>query len=81
MNLKDVSKNIIGNQLQINSKKNMSIWVILENENENEDLDNISPEIYQEKNNIQNGGKLNNYIQNNQIVQPQKIITFFYFIY
>jgi serine/threonine protein kinase len=74
MNLKDVSKNIIGNQLQINSKKNMSIWVILENENENEDLDNISPEIYQEKNNIQNGGKLNNYIQNNQIVQPQKII-------
>ena len=48
MNLKDVSKNVIGSQLQINSKKNMSIWAILEVENENEDLDGISPKMYQE---------------------------------
>ena len=48
MNLKDVSKNVMGSQLQINSKKNMSIWAILEVENENEDLDGISPKMYQE---------------------------------
>ena len=48
MNLKDVSKNVIGSQLQINSKKNMSIWAILEVENENEDLDGISPKMYLE---------------------------------
>ena len=48
MNLKDVSKNVLGSQLQINSKKNMSIWAILEVENENEDLDGISPKMYQE---------------------------------
>jgi serine/threonine protein kinase len=49
MNLKDVSKNVMGSQLQINSKKNMSIWAILEVENENEDLDGISPKMYQEE--------------------------------
>ena len=73
MNLKDVSKNVMGSQLQINSKKNMSIWAILEVENENEDLDGISPKMYQEekkepdipKDNINNKiGKVNDDLSN-----------------
>ncbi len=40
INLKEASQKIIGSQLQINSKKNQSIWVIFESEEE-ENLDNI----------------------------------------
>ena len=51
VNLKDISKNIVGSQIKINSKKNQSIWVIFEAEDENENLDNISPKMYEMPNN------------------------------
>ena len=49
INIKDVSKNIVGSRLVIDSKKNQSIWAIMEAEDENEDLDNISGEMYAKK--------------------------------
>ena len=45
INVKDVSKNIIGSQLRINSKNNQSIWVIFEEENEENSLDGIDPRM------------------------------------
>ena len=52
VNLKDISKNIVGSQIKINSKKNQSIWVIVEAEEENENLDNISPNMYEKPTNV-----------------------------
>ena len=43
IDLKEASKNIVGSRLQINSRKNQSIWVIFETDKEDE-LDNISPD-------------------------------------
>ena len=71
MNLKDISKNVIGSQLQINSRKNMSIWAILEVEDENEDLDDISPKMYQEPQKAQDKDNNNNNIDNNQFNQSK----------
>ena len=58
INLKEASKNIVGSRLRINSKKNQSIWVIFEDDEDS--LDNISPEMYEKK----NSENYNNYIQN-----------------
>ena len=44
INVKEASNNLIGSQLQINSKKNQSIWVIFETDEEN-DLDSISSQM------------------------------------
>ena len=54
VNLKDISKNIVGSQIKINSKKNQSIWVIFEAEDENENFDNISPKMYDIPKKVQN---------------------------
>ena len=54
INLKDISKNIVGSQIKINSKKNQSIWVIFEAEDENENFDNISPKMYDIPKKVQN---------------------------
>ena len=54
IDLKEASKNIVGSRLRINSKKNQSIWVIFETDEEN-NLDNVSAEMYtQPKNNEKN---------------------------
>ena len=45
INLKEASKNIIDSQLKINSKNNQSIWVIFETNEEDGDLDDISPMV------------------------------------
>ena len=45
INLKEASKNIIDSQLKINSKNNQSIWVIFETNEEDGDLDDISPVV------------------------------------
>jgi len=58
INLKEASKNIVGSRLRLNSKKNQSIWVIFEDDEDS--LDNISPEMYEKK----NSENYNNYIQN-----------------
>ena len=50
INVKEASKNLIGSQLQINSKKNQSIWVIFETDEEN-DLDSISSQMIDKTNN------------------------------
>ena len=44
INIKEASKNIVGSQIRINSKKNQSIWAIFETEEEN--LDDISSDMY-----------------------------------
>ena len=49
INVKEASKNLIGSQLQINSKKNQSIWVIFETDEEN-DLDSISSQMIDKTN-------------------------------
>ena len=49
INVKEASKNLIGSQLQINSKKNQSIWVIFETDEEN-DLDNIPSQMIDKTN-------------------------------
>ena len=58
INLKDVSKNIVGSRLVIDSKKNQSIWAIIEAEDENEDLDDISSDMYDKPENLP---KVNNF--------------------
>ena len=45
INLKEASKNIIDSQLKINSKNNQSIWIIFETNEEDGDLDDISPVV------------------------------------
>ena len=50
INVKEASNNLIGSQLQINSKKNQSIWVIFETDEEN-DLDSISSQMIDKTNN------------------------------
>ena len=45
INLKEASKNIIDSQLKINSKNNQSIWIIFETNEEDGDLDDISPMV------------------------------------
>ena len=49
INVKEASNNLIGSQLQINSKKNQSIWVIFETDEEN-DLDSISSQMIDKTN-------------------------------
>jgi serine/threonine protein kinase len=49
INVKEASNNLIGSQLQINSKKNQSIWVIFETDEEN-DLDNIPSQMIDKTN-------------------------------
>ena len=60
IDLKEASKNIVGSRLRINSKKNQSIWVIFETDEEN-NLDNVSAEMYVQpqsnQNNNNNKGK------------------------
>ena len=58
INIKDVSKNIVGSRLVIDSKKNQSIWAIIEAEDENEDLDDISSDMYDKPENLP---KVNNF--------------------
>ena len=48
INLKEAQKNIIGSQLKINSKINQSIWVIFETDENEEDLNSISPNMYEQ---------------------------------
>ena len=63
IDLKEASKNIVGSRLKINSKKNQSIWVIFETDEEN--LDNVSPEMYVQPNPNQNNNNNNNINNNN----------------
>ena len=66
INLKEAKKNIIGSQLKINSKINQSIWVIFEADENEEDLNSISPNMY-EQNLIKN-----NYIKNDDISKKKR---------
>ena len=80
INVKEASQKIIGSQLQINSKKNQSIWVIFESEEE-ENLDNIPSNMVDMKNDYKDDQKKydqkkdnqNNYYQNqdNQLYRKQ----------
>ena len=91
IDLKEASKNIVGSRLRINSKKNQSIWVIFETDEEN-NLDNVSAEMYVQpqtnqnnnnnnnnnknnNNNINNMGNNNDYGKNNFIFEDDKKIS------
>ena len=91
IDLKEASKNIVGSRLRINSKKNQSIWVIFETDEEN-NLDNVSAEMYVQpqtnqnnnnnnnnnknnNNNINNMGNNNDYRKNNFIFEDDKKIS------
>ena len=63
IDLSKASKNIVGSQIKINSKKNQSIWVIFEQDEENE-LDKISGDMVDMPNNDNNNIKLNNFMGN-----------------
>ena len=45
INVKEASDKIVGSQIKINSKNNQSIWVIFETNEEDGDLDDISPVV------------------------------------
>ena len=64
INIKEASKNIVGSQIRINSKKNQSIWAIFETEEEN--LDDISSEMYEIPPENDNMAKTNNYIKDEE---------------
>ena len=61
INLEKAQNYLYNSKIKINSKNNQSIWVIFETDEENNPLDNISPEMYEknDKPNNENEGKKN----------------------
>ena len=64
INIQEASKNIVGSRIRINSKQNQSIWAIFETEEEN--LDDISSEMYEIPPENDNMAKTNNYIKDEE---------------
>ena len=65
INLKEASKYIVGSNIRINSKNNQSIWAIIETEEEN--IDDISSEMFEMPKQTQNKDDINHFIIDEEV--------------